>query len=112
MLHLVFSLEGTDGLGLPGAPWVPSEEDGSFGQFPLLVYVQEHSFLHSISAPAYVFFLQVTVLPSSLVLPENLMNSARLADTICHQPSSSVPHPLMMGTSAGSTNTILTSATS
>lgn len=56
VLHLVFSLEGTDGLGLPGAPWVPSEEDGSFGQFPLLVYVQEHSFLHSISAPAYVFF--------------------------------------------------------
>lgn len=34
------------------------------------------------------------------------MNFASLADTICHLPSSSVPHPPMTETSAGSTSTM------
>ncbi|KAK2493032.1 hypothetical protein MC885_010887 [Smutsia gigantea] len=55
--------------------------------------------------------MKVIVLPLSLVSPEKLMNSARLADTTCHHPSSSVPHPLTMGTSAGFISTMPTSAT-
>ena len=105
----------TNRLGFPGLPWVPSGEGGSFGQIPLLASTCEHVTLNSISALLFVcmfVFLQVIVWPSSLVLLEKLMSSARLADTICHLPSSSVPRPPMMGTSAGSTSTMLTSATS
>ena len=50
------SFGSTNGLGLPGVPWVPSGEGGSFGQIPLLASVHEHVSLHSISAPACVFF--------------------------------------------------------
>nr|KAF6389000.1 sorbitol dehydrogenase [Myotis myotis] len=67
--------------------------------------------VHITQVNASIKIYLVIALPSSLVLPEKSMNFARLADTTCHQPSSSVPRPPMMGTSAGSISTMPTSAT-
>lgn len=106
--HPEFSVEASaNGLGLSRGPWIPGRRVAPpAGISPGACAPSQQL------CPCPRFPLQGIVLPSSLVLCEKWMNSARLADTICRHPSSSVPRPLMTGTSAGSISTTLTSATS
>lgn len=96
VLLLVFALETLTGWAFWTHPGSPVGRR-LIRPDPLLASTCEHVTLNSISAPlfvcVYVCFPQVIVLPSSLVLLEKPMSSARLADTICHLPSSSVPTP-------------------
>lgn len=56
--------------------------------------------------------LKETEWPSSLASRVRWTSTSKLAGTTCLRPSSSVPRPPTMETSAGSTNTMPTSATS
>lgn len=92
-------------LGIPGRDVTHSSRFLSW-------YLPRSLYPFTATLPHLCLPLQVIVSLSSLVLPEKLMNSARLADTTCHRPSSFVPRPLMMGTSAGFISIMPTSATS
>ena len=116
VLPLVFPLETLTGWAFLDYPGSPVGREAHSARSPCW-HLPVSTWLLPASLPLCLFvcmfvFHQVIVSPSSLVLLEKLMSSARLADTICHLPSSSAPRPPMMGTSAGSTSTMLTSATS